>query len=86
MEEQALEREFEAYKQFSRQSLIKVMLRKYYRDLQGTGVQIPEFLLSVTPEQQADSDFNKLMAIGNPFIINALYETAYRILAPLGEI
>ena len=86
MEDLALEREFECYKEFSKQSLIKVMLRQYYRDLQNSGVKIPEFILSTTPEQQAENDLEKLNAIGNPMIINKLYESAYNDLAKLGEI
>ena len=81
---QSLEAEFETYKALHKYSILFAVIKKYYIDLQGTGVNIPDFLRDDAPELLAKRDLKNLLARPDGgFEFNRLYELAWRELAHL---
>ena len=78
----SLEDEFEQYKAVHKLAILKVKIIDYYRTLEQTGINIPDFMRDDTPEKKADKDIKNLLLTDiNKF--NSLYEKAWGELAPL---
>lgn len=76
MRELTLEKEFEIYKQLHKTSILTARISKYYKDLNESGVKIPEFL-TVDPLKMAQKEVIQLLSTDiNKF--NTLYEEAWR--------
>lgn len=75
MQELSLEFEFEIYKIIHKTTILQAKMTNHYRDLQGTGIQIP-FFMQKSPEQRAEEDVLDLMC-KNPDAFNSLYERAW---------
>ena len=69
-----LEHEFEERVFIHKSSLILASLLAYYKDINKTGVTIPEFL-DLSPEEKAKMHYFKLLANKNEF--NNIYEQCW---------
>lgn len=82
MLEATLEQEFEEYKALHKYSILKARIMQYYADLEGTGVNIPDFLRDDTPEKLADRDLQELLSTCSGIEkFNKLYEMAWQEIA-----
>ena len=84
MVEKLLEEEFAEYAALHKYSVVFAMAKKYYIDLQETGVNIPDFMRDDSPDELARRDLIKLITApdgGKEF--NRLYELAWEEVAPL---
>ena len=76
MQEVSLEREFELYKWMHMTTILQAKITTYYRNLQNTGVTIPEFM-NVPPEKLAEKEVLQLMCY-SPKTFDNLYEHAWQ--------
>lgn len=60
MKELTLEFEFEMYKMIHKTTILQAKMTNHYRDLQGTGIQIP-FFMQKTPEKRAEEEVQNLL-------------------------
>ena len=60
MQEVSLEKEFELYKWMHMTTILQAKMTIYYRNLQETGVKIPEFM-TVPPEKLAEKEVLQIM-------------------------
>lgn len=84
MEELTLEKEFEFYKLSSMYDVLFVRMVQYYRDLQSTGITLPEFMVEA-PDVLAKREMNNILANNDRTHFYNLYEKAYQELATQGE-
>ena len=73
--ELTIEKEFELYKQLHKTTILQAKITTYYRNLQNTGVKIPEFM-TVPPEKLAEKEVLQLMCY-SPKTFDKLYEHAW---------
>ena len=73
--ELTLEREFELFKQLHKTTILQAKITTYYRNLQETGIKIPEFM-TVPPEKLAEKEVLQLMCY-SPKTFDKLYEHAW---------
>ena len=73
--EMDLSKEFELYKQLHKTTILQAKITTYYRNLQNTGVTIPEFM-TVPPEKLAEKEVLQLMCY-SPKTFYKLYEHAW---------
>jgi hypothetical protein len=73
--ELSLESEFELYKQLHKTTILQAKITTYYKNLQETGVKIPEFM-TVSPEKLAEKEVIQLLCY-SPKLFNTLYERAW---------
>ena len=76
MQEVSLEKEFELYKWMHMTTILQAKITVYYRNLQETGVRIPEFM-TIPPEKLAEKEVLQLMCY-SPKTFDNLYEHAWR--------
>lgn len=74
--ELTIEKEFELFKQLHKTTILQAKITTYYRNLQNTGVTIPEFM-TVPPEKLAEKEVLQLMCY-SPKTFDELYENAWR--------
>lgn len=74
MEELTLEKEFAIFAQIHKATILQAKIATYYRELQETGVRIPEFM-NVAPEKLAEKEVIQL--INSPKLFDRLYEHAW---------
>lgn len=74
--ELTIEKEFELFKQLHKTTILQAKITTYYRNLQSTGVTIPEFM-TVLPEKLAEKEVLQLMCY-SPKTFDILYEHAWR--------
>ena len=74
--ELSLESEFELFKQLHKTTILQAKITTYYRNLQNTGITIPEFM-QVPPEKLAEKEVLQLMCY-SPKTFDSLYEHAWR--------
>lgn len=74
--ELTLEKEFELYKQLHKTTILQAKITTYYKNLQETGVRIPEFM-TVPAEKLAEKEVINLMCY-SPKSFDRLYELAWR--------
>ena len=72
----SLESEFELYKQLHKTTILQAKITTYYRNLNETGIKIPEFM-TVPPEKLAEKEVLQLMCY-SPKSFDRLYELAWR--------
>ena len=72
----SLEKEFELYKQLHKTTILQAKITTYYRNLNETGIKIPEFM-TVPPEKLAEKEVINLMCY-SPKTFDSLYEHAWR--------
>ena len=70
-----LESEFELFKQLHKTTILQAKITTYYRNLQNTGIKIPEFM-TVPPEKLAEKEVLQLMCY-SPKTFDKLYEHAW---------
>jgi hypothetical protein len=75
MNDYTLAREFENYKFIHKSSIVLGSLLKYYNDIASTGVTIPDFMASESPEDRAKQHYFELLADKNKF--NETYEMCW---------
>ena len=85
MEELTLEKEFEFWKLSHMHDVLFVRMVQYYRDLQTTGVTLPEFMID-PPDVLATREMNNILANNDRTHFYNLYEKAYQELAEGGQI
>ena len=73
--EMSLESEFELFKQLHKTTILQAKITTYYRNLQNTGIKIPEFM-TVPPEKLAEKEVLQLMCY-SPKTFDKLYEHAW---------
>ena len=73
--ELTIEKEFELFKQLHKTTILQAKITTYYRNLQNTGVKIPEFM-TVPPEKLAEKEVLQLMCY-SPKTFDKLYEHAW---------
>ena len=73
--ELTIEKEFELYKRLHKTTILQAKITTYYRNLQNTGVTIPE-LMTVTTEKLAEKEVLQLMCY-SPKTFDKLYEHAW---------
>ena len=71
----SLEKEFELYKQLHKTTILQAKITTYYRNLNETGIKIPEFM-TVPPEKLAEKEVINLMCY-SPKTFDSLYEHAW---------
>ena len=71
----SLEKEFELYKQLHKTTILQAKITTYYRNLNETGIKIPEFM-TVPPEKLAEKEVLQLMCY-SPKTFERLYEHAW---------
>ena len=71
----SLESEFELYKQLHKTTILQAKITAYYRNLNETGIKIPEFM-TVPPEKLAEKEVINLMCY-SPKTFDSLYEHAW---------
>lgn len=76
MREMSLEFEFELYKMIHKTTILQAKMTNHYRDLQGTGIQIP-FFMTKSPEQRAEEEVQNLLD-KNPMAFEILYQGAWQ--------
>lgn len=74
--ELSLEKEFALFCQLHKTTILQAKITTYYKNLQSTGVTIPEFM-TVPPEKLAEKEVLQLMCY-SPKTFNNLYEHAWR--------
>ena len=74
--ELTLEKEFELFKQLHKTTILQAKITTYYRNLNETGIKIPEFM-TVPPEKLAEKEVLQLMCY-SPKSFDKLYELAWR--------
>ena len=74
--ELTVEKEFELFKQLHKTTILQAKITTYYRNLQSTGVTIPEFM-TIPPEKLAEKEVLQLMCY-SPKTFDNLYEHAWR--------
>ena len=74
--ELTIEKEFELFKQLHKTTILQAKITTYYRNLQNTGITIPEFM-QVPPEKLAEKEVLQLMCY-SPKTFDSLYEHAWR--------
>ena len=74
--ELSLEKEFALYCQLHKTTILQAKITTYYRNLQNTGVTIPEFM-TVPPEKLAEKEVLQLMCY-SPKTFDNLYEQVWR--------
>ena len=74
--ELSLEKEFALYCQLHKTTILQAKITTYYRNLQSTGITIPEFM-TVPPEKLAEKEVMQLMCY-SPKTFDKLYEHAWR--------
>lgn len=72
----SLESEFELFKQLHKTTILQAKITTYYRNLNETGIKIPEFM-TVPPEKLAEKEVINLMCY-SPKTFERLYELAWR--------
>ena len=75
MQNMSLELEFEMYKERHKTTMVQAKIITHYRDLQQTGVQIPDFM-QIPPEKLAERDILDLVCC-KPLIFESLYNIAW---------
>ena len=70
-----LEQEFTEQIFRHKSSIVLGSLLKYYNDIASTGVTIPDFMGSCTPEERAQQHYFELLADKNKF--NEIYELCW---------
>lgn len=70
-----LEEEFIEQVFIHKSSIVLGSLLKYYNDIASTGVTIPDFMCSYTPEERAQQHYFDLLANKNKF--NEMYELCW---------
>lgn len=75
MQDLSLEKEFELYKWMHMTTILQAKITVYYRNLQDTGVKIPEFM-TVPAEKLAEKEVLQLMCY-NPKTFENLYKQAW---------
>lgn len=85
MEELTLEKEFQFFKLQHMYDILFIRITNYYRDLQTTGVCLPQFMVE-KPEDLAKKELSNILADNNREYFYNLYEKAYQELAVVGEI
>ena len=73
--ELTIEKEFELFKQLHKTTILQAKITTYYRNLQNTGIKIPEFM-TVPPEKLAEKEVLQLMCY-SPKTFDKLYEHAW---------
>ena len=73
--ELSLEKEFELFKQLHKTTILQAKITTYYRNLNETGIKIPEFM-TVPPEKLAEKEVINLMCY-SPKTFERLYEHAW---------
>ena len=76
MIEMDLSKEFELFKQLHKTTILQAKITTYYRNLQETGIKIPE-CMKVPPEKLAEKEVLQLMCY-SPKTFESLYEHAWR--------
>ena len=71
----SLESEFELYKQLHKTTILQAKITTYYRNLNETGIKIPEFM-TIPPEKLAEKEVLQLMCY-SPKSFDKLYELAW---------
>lgn len=71
----SLESEFELYKLIHKITILQAKITTYYRNLNETGIKIPEFM-TVPPEKLAEKEVINLMCY-SPKTFERLYEHAW---------
>ena len=74
--ELSLEKEFALYCQLHKTTILQAKITTYYKNLQETGVRIPEFM-TVPAEKLAEKEVMNLMCY-SPKSFDRLYELAWR--------
>ena len=74
--ELTIEKEFELFKHIHKTTILQAKITTYYKNLQSTGVTIPEFM-TVPPEKLAEKEVLQLMCY-SPRTFDSLYEHAWR--------
>ena len=74
--ELSLEKEFALFCQLHKTTILQAKITTYYRNLQETGIKIPEFM-TVPPEKLAEKEVLQLMCY-SPKTFESLYEHAWR--------
>lgn len=74
--ELSLEKEFALFCQLHKTTILQAKITTYYRNLQNTGITIPEFM-TVPPEKLAEKEVLQLMCY-SPKTFESLYEHAWR--------
>ena len=74
--ELSLEKEFALFCQLHKTTILQAKITTYYRNLQNTGITIPEFI-TVPPEKLAEKEVLQLMCY-SPKTFDNLYEHAWR--------
>ena len=70
-----LSKEFELFKQLHKTTILQAKITTYYKNLQETGVRIPEFM-TVPAEKLAENEVIQLLCY-SPKLFNTLYERAW---------
>lgn len=70
-----LEEEFIEQVFIHKSSIVLGSLQKYYNDIANTGVTIPDFMCTCTPEERAQQHYFELLADKNKF--NETYELCW---------
>ena len=73
--ELSLEKEFALFCQLHKTTILQAKITTYYRNLQNTGITIPEFM-TVPPEKLAEKEVLQLMYY-SPKTFESLYEHAW---------
>ena len=76
MIEMDLSKEFELFKQLHKTTILQAKITTYYKNLQETGIRIPEFM-TVPAEKLAEKEVIDLMCY-SPKSFDRLYEIAWR--------
>lgn len=74
--ELSLEKEFALFCQLHKTTILQAKITTYYRNLQNTGITIPDFM-QVPPEKLAEKEVLQLMCY-SPKTFDKLYEHAWR--------
>ena len=74
--ELSLEKEFALYCYIHKITILQAKITTYYRNLNETGIKIPEFV-TVPPEKLAEKEVINLMCY-SPKTFDKLYEHAWR--------
>lgn len=80
MEELTLKKEFQFYKLQHMYDVLFIKMTNHYRDLQNTGVTLPDFMCE-KPEDLAKREMDNVLANSNNEQFYNLYENAYQELA-----
>lgn len=75
MQDLSLEFEFNIYKMIHKTTILQAKMTNHYRDLQGTGIQIP-FFMQKSPEKRAEEEVQNLLE-RNKEAFESLYLSAW---------